>query len=131
MTQSWCHGDLWPVNIVLRRRKLLPVVLDWECARRDSPSGLDAVMLEIGRVKMSDGISFGEAAASMLLCGSDGRLSGVEVGGRGWREWGTVEKQAILTAAVVHYLAEKRDIPSSAWLHWCVAPYLAALRGAS
>ena len=42
MTTAWCHGDLWPGNVFLRKPPLPPVVIDWNEPGQMLP-GLDAV----------------------------------------------------------------------------------------
>ena len=58
MTTAWCHGDLWPGNVFLRKPPLPPVVIDWERARPDAPAGLDAVYAELCRTAMASQMHF-------------------------------------------------------------------------
>jgi hypothetical protein len=115
MTTAWCHGDLWPGNVFLRRPPRPPVVIDWERARPDAPAGLDAVYAEICRVVMARRSAFGEAAAWLAQSPSP-ELAASQVGGRPFADWDRPRQQALLLAAVTHYATgENEGGPADRW----------------
>jgi Phosphotransferase enzyme family len=133
MTTAWCHGDLWPGNVFLRKPPLPPVVIDWERARPDAPAGLDAVYAELCRVVIDRKCNFGDAAVWMARSASP-ELAAVEVGGRLFADWDRPEQQALLLATVIHYATgENEGGPADRWTEgWGemnVVPLLTALRG--
>jgi Phosphotransferase enzyme family len=132
MTTAWCHGDLWPGNVFLRKPPLPPVVIDWERARPDAPAGLDAVYAELCRVVMHRKCTFGDAAIWVAQSGSAG-LATVEVGGKPFASWDRSEQQALLLATVIHYATgENEGAPADRWTEgWGamnIVPLMKALR---
>ena len=132
MTTAWCHGDLWPGNVFLRRPPRPPVVIDWERARPDAPAGLDAVYAEICRVVMVRRCTFGEAAAWLAQSASP-ELAASQVGGRRFADWDRPRQQALLLATVTHYATgENEGGPADRWTEsWGemnVLPIVTALR---
>ena len=132
MTTAWCHGDLWPGNVFLRKPPLPPVVIDWERARPDAPAGLDAVYAELCRTAMARKCTFGDAAVLMARSATS-ELSAVEVGGKAFAAWDQPEQQAILLATVVHYVTgedegDPADEWSEGWGAMNIAPLISALR---
>ena len=133
MTTAWCHGDLWPGNVFLRRPPLPPIVIDWERARPDAPAGLDAVFAELCRTATARNCTFGDAAVWIARSGST-ELAAVEVGGKPFAAWGRSEQQALLLATVIHYATgEHEDGPADLWTEgWYtmnIVPLITALRG--
>jgi hypothetical protein len=133
MTTAWCHGDLWPGNVFLRKPPLPPVVIDWERARPDAPAGLDAVYAELCRTAMAQKCTFGDAAAWMARSASS-ELGAVEVGGKAFSAWGRPEQQALLLATVIHYATgEDEGAPADQWSEgWGamnIVPLMTTLRG--
>ncbi len=132
MATAWCHGDLWPGNVFLRKPPLPPVVIDWERSRPNAPAGLDAVYAEICRVVMDRKCTFGDAAASMTRS-APAELAAVKVGGRPFGSWDRAEQQALLLATVVHYATgENEGDPADRWTaSWGainIVPVMTALR---
>jgi Phosphotransferase enzyme family len=99
MPTGWMHGDLWPGNILLRRRSS-PIVIDWDRARPDAPVGLDAVSVEVSRTMHSRGVDW-IGGATALLAGSQEGLRDVEVGGRTWQEWDDEIRRSLILAALM------------------------------
>ena len=132
MTTAWCHGDLWPGNVFLRKPPLPPVVIDWERARPDAPASLDAVYAEVCRVVMARRCTFGEAAASLARAASP-ELAAAEVGGRPFGHWERDQQQALLLATVTHYATGENeggpaDRLTESWGVINVLPMVTALR---
>ncbi len=132
MTTAWCHGDLWPGNVFLRKPPLPPIVIDWERARPDAPAGLDAVYAELCRTAMARKCTFGDAAVWIARSAST-ELSAVEVGGKPFAAWGRSEQQALLLATVIHYATgEDEGAPADQWTEgWGamnIVPLMTALR---
>ena len=133
MATSWCHGDLWPGNVFLRKPPLPPVVIDWERARPDAPSGLDAVYAELCRVAMRRKCTFGDAAALMARSAST-ELATVEVGGKPFASWDRSEQHALLLATAVHYATGEdegglADQWTAGWGAMNIVPLMTALHG--
>jgi Phosphotransferase enzyme family len=115
MPTAWCHGDLWPGNVFLRRSPMPPVVIDWERARPDAPAGLDALYAAVCRIVVARRCAFGDAAAWLARSASP-ELAATEVGGRPFAEWGRPEQQALLLATVTHYATgENESGPADRW----------------
>lgn len=134
MTTAWCHGDLWPGNVFLRRPPRPPVVIDWERARPDAPAGLDAVYAEVCRIVMARRCTFGDAAAWLARSPSP-ELAATEVGGRPFAYWERPQQQALLLATATHYATgENEGGPTDRWTEsWGemnVLPIVTALRAA-
>jgi Phosphotransferase enzyme family len=134
MTTAWCHGDLWPGNVFLRRPPRPPVVIDWERARPDAPAGLDAVYAEVCRTVIARRCTFGEAAAWLARSPSP-ELTTTEVGGRPFASWERPQQQALLLATATHYATgENEGGPTDRWTEsWGemnVLPIVKALRAA-
>jgi Phosphotransferase enzyme family len=133
MTTAWCHGDLWPGNVFLRKPPLPPVVIDWERARPDAPAGLDAVYAELCRTAIAQKCTFGDAAV-LIARSASSELGAVEVGGKPFATWGRSEQQALLLATVIHYVTgEDEGAPADQWTEgWGamnIVPFITALRG--
>ena len=122
---SWCHGDLWPGNVVLARGHV--VLIDWEQGRRDGPVGVDSVFLELNRLVLSAGISFGMAAARAAR-DPGALLSPPDVDGVPWRDADRSLRNAVIVAAVVlHASGPEGDRRGRAWAQANVVPLLSAL----
>ncbi len=133
MPTSWSHGDLWPGNVFLRKPPSPPLVIDWDRARADAPSGLDAVYAEIYKVVLARAVTLGGAAAWLIATGSNA-LAGVEVGGRSWEDWEPAVRRALITAAFVRNASggsAERHQWDEAWVEKNVSPVIAALRQAA
>jgi hypothetical protein len=133
MSTAWCHGDLWPGNVFLRKPPLPPVVIDWERARPDAPAGLDAVYAELCRVVMQRRCTFGDAAI-WIARSVPAELAAVEVGGKPFASWDRSEQQALLLATVIHYATgENEGAQADRWTEgWGavnIVPLVTAMRG--
>ena len=133
MATAWCHGDLWPGNVFLRRPPLPPLVIDWERARPDAPAGLDAMYVELCRVVAARRCSFG-AAAARLARDITPELAAAEIGGRKFADWGRPEQEALFLAAVTHYATGENEGGSPdrwtrGWGELNIGPLLEVLRG--
>jgi hypothetical protein len=135
MPTAWCHGDLWPGNVFLRRPPRPPVVIDWERARPDAPAGFDAIYAEVCRNVIARKCSFGEAAAWLATAPSP-ELAGTRVGGKPYPAWHRHQQHALLLATVTHYATgENEGGPADSWTaSWGeinVLPIVNVLRAAS
>jgi hypothetical protein len=122
---SWCHGDLWPGNIVLGRDRA--IVIDWEQGRPDAPVGLDAMFLELNRLAIGSRVTIGVAATHALR---DPRALAAPPS-FGDVPWGDAD-QALRTAAVVaavvpHALGPEGDRHRPPWAEENLVPLLSAL----
>lgn len=108
MTTAWCHGDLWPGNVLLRRPPELPVVIDWDRARSDAPAGLDAIFAEVSRIVIVRRCYFGEAAAWLAQFPTR-ELNTREVGGRSYASQKRPQQHGLLLATVIHYVTGENE----------------------
>ena len=95
---SWCHGDLWPGNVVLARGPA--VLIDWEQARPKAPRGVDSVFLETYRLMIRSGIPFGLAAARAVM-DLHALISPPDIDGIPWTRAPAPLRAALVAAAVV------------------------------
>lgn len=124
---SWCHGDLWPGNIVLGRQ--LAVVIDWEQGRPDAPAGLDAVFLELNRLAIGSRVTIGVAAARAVQ-DPHSLAATLSPGGVPWGEADQALRTAAVVAAVVPYaLGPEGDRHRPPWERENLLPLLSALAG--
>ena len=125
LATSWCHGDLWPGNIVLGRGPA--VVIDWEQGRPDAPAGLDAVFLELNRLAIGSQVPIG-VAATRAIHDPGSLATPPSVGGVPWAEADQALRVAIVVAAlVVHALGPEGDRRGQAWAQTHLHPLLTAL----
>lgn len=132
MTTAWCHGDLWPGNVFLRRPPRPPVLIDWERARPDAPAGLDAVFAEVYRTLISGRGTFGEAAA-WLAHSATPELAATVIGGRSFATWDKPQQHALLLATVTQFVTgdnegRSTDRWTESWGQLHVRPILKALQ---
>ncbi|MDN4174395.1 oligosaccharide flippase family protein [Nocardioides sp. SOB77] len=112
---GWCHGDLWPGNVLLDRDAA--VVIDWDNAAPDAPAGLDRLLVPALRDVNEPGRTVAEQVMALVdqhdRTGSVGEL---EVAGRRWRDWDRDHRQALALAAVVLFLRNRspHDLPTEA-----------------
>ena len=122
---SWCHGDLWPGNVVLSRGSA--VLIDWEQGRPQAPLGVDGVFLELFRLMVAARISFGEAAAR-AVAHPEALIAPPDIAGVPWLSAPPPIRAAVVTAAaVVHALGPKGDRRGPAWAQENIVPLLFAL----
>jgi len=129
VSTAWCHGDLWPGNVLFGRRRL-PVVVDWDSARSDAPAGIDAIHMEIDRVAWRLRCSVGVAAALLVVTGAP-ELHGVAVGGRQWAQWDADVRGGLVSAAVALRASRGSQGPGAynePWNDEMLPPLAAALR---
>jgi hypothetical protein len=129
---AWCHGDLWPGNVFLRRGSLPPVVIDWERARPDAPGGLDGLYAETCRISVTRRCTFGEAAARLARSAPDA-IPLADIGGRNFAAWSQAERYALLLALATHYATgenedDRADTWTRSWAEMHVMPMLRVLR---
>jgi hypothetical protein len=132
MPAAWFHGDLWPGNVFLRRRRQPPVVIDWERARPDAPAGLDAVHAEVCRVAVANRCPFGEAVA-LLARSVTLELARTPVGGKYFAQWDRPQQLGLLIATATHYAtgdneAGVGDLWTESWGAVNLMPILAESR---
>src|SRR6185312_13545506 len=132
MTTAWCHGDLWPGNVFLRRAPRPPVVIDWVRARPDAPAGLDAVFAEVCRILISRRWTFGEAAA-WLAHSATPELAATVISGRSFAKWDRPLQQALLLATVIQFVTgdnegRSPDRWTESWGQMHVQPMMKALQ---
>jgi O-antigen/teichoic acid export membrane protein len=121
---AWCHGDLWQGNLLYDGADV--TLIDWENARRDAPSGIDAVLVEAWRRLYTQGRTFGQACRE--LCAADAVPAGVPplvVGGRAWADWSDDERRALVTAAFLLHAGNRapRDLDAD-WREANLVPFL-------
>ena len=102
---AWCHGDLWPPNILLDGDRR--VVIDWDNASRDAPVGIDALLIPGLRESGST------VAAVLALVDDPEALLTTEVAGRLWQEWPRQMRLALAVAAVVLHLRNRSPLDLS------------------
>ncbi len=127
---AWCHGDLWPGNVLLGGGGGPPVVIDWDAARPDAPAGIDAVHMEIDRLAWERHCSVGVAAAILASNGAR-NLDDAAVGGRNWIDWSPGVRSGLVTAAVILRASRGSVAPggqNEPWKDEKLPPLVAALR---
>ena len=100
---TWCHGDLWPANVLLDGEQT--TVIDWDNASDDALQGLDALLLPALRAAGQDGRPV--AGEIMRLVDEVDRVAEIPIGGRLWADWDRPMRQALAVAAVVLYLRNR------------------------
>ncbi|WP_395692768.1 oligosaccharide flippase family protein [Nocardioides sp.] len=100
---TWCHGDLWPGNVLVDGPRA--TVIDWDNASDDAPQGLDLVLLRAMRAV--EGSDRPVSAALMDLAVDPAPLAAVTVAGRAWGEHDRGDRVALALAAVVLYLRNR------------------------
>jgi hypothetical protein len=125
LATSWCHGDLWPGNIVLDRGHA--VAIDWEQGRPDGPVGLDAVFIELNRLAIGSQVPIG-IAATRAVHEPGSLMAPPSLGGVPWGHADHTLRVALVVAAlVVHALGPEGDRRGQAWAETNLHPLLAAL----
>lgn len=99
---SWCHGDLWPGNVLVGDSGA--VVIDWDNARRDAPQGIDALV--VGRLgDVPGGAPTGSGV--LRLVDEVDEAGDLVVLGRPWREHDRSTRAALAVAAVAMHLRNR------------------------
>lgn len=107
---AWCHGDLWPGNVLADGERR--AVIDWDNASSDAPQGLDQLLCPALREAGEPGRL---VTAEVFRPVDDVELLGdAEVGGRPWRDWGRGHRTALALAAAVLYLRNRSEHDLSA-----------------
>jgi O-antigen/teichoic acid export membrane protein len=103
MPTGWCHGDLWPGNVLLDGD--VTAVIDWDNAGDDAPLGLDILLVHALRETAdSDELV---STALLRLADDPVPLASAYVGGRPWASWPRRERRALALAAIVLYLRNR------------------------
>ena len=93
---GWCHGDLWPPNVLLDAGSA--AVIDWENASNDAPLGLDWLLVPLLRETQRRGCTFAEACVRMLR----GELPvSRPVAGTPFSQWDVAHRTALVVAVFV------------------------------
>ncbi|WP_028642309.1 oligosaccharide flippase family protein [Nocardioides sp. URHA0020] len=100
---GWCHGDLWPGNVLLDDD--VTTVIDWDNASDDAPLGLDALLLHALRATAGSDDLVSESL--LRLVDEPLGLGDTPVGGRPWSAWSRPERRALAVAAVVLHLRNR------------------------
>ncbi len=101
---SWCHGDLWPGNLLLDRSGA--VVIDWDNAIRDSPQGMDRLLMGVIGPGVPPITTTG-CQRILDLADSEAGLVQGDVGGRAWSDWSPEQRRTLALAACVLYLRNR------------------------
>lgn len=99
---GWCHGDLWPGNVLLDRD--VTTVIDWDNASDDAPRGLDHLLVHALRHADDDRLA---TAVLLDLAADPGPLATTEVAGRPWADHDEQHRTALALAAVVLLLRNR------------------------
>jgi O-antigen/teichoic acid export membrane protein len=99
---AWCHGDLWPGNVLLDGPQA--AVIDWDNATSDAPQGLDWLLLAALKAMATEPLTAATACVRMV----DGSI-GIEqpIGGRRWADWDREHRLALVVAAFLLYLRNR------------------------
>lgn len=100
---AWCHGDLWPGNVLLDRD--LVTVIDWDNASADAPQGLDHLLVRAMRSSSAAGTLVSEEL--FALVDAPGPVAGRTVAGRPFGEHDRETRTALALAGVVLYLRNR------------------------
>jgi len=100
---GWCHGDLWPGNVLLDGD--VTAVIDWDNAGDDAPLGIDTLLVHALRASADSDELVSEAL--LRLVDDPLPLGAARVGGRPWTGWPRRERRALALAALVLYLRNR------------------------
>ena len=100
---GWCHGDLWPGNVLLDGG--VTAVIDWDNASDDAPLGIDALLVHA--LRETAGSEELVSTALLRLADDPTPLKTAYVGGRSWTAWSHQERRALALAAIVLYLRNR------------------------
>ncbi|MBB6629313.1 oligosaccharide flippase family protein [Nocardioides sp. KIGAM211] len=100
---AWCHGDLWPGNVLLDGGT--SAVIDWDNASEDAVQGLDRLLVPALRALSEPGRN---ASTEILRFVDDvAPVADAVVGGRRWADWDRPARVALALATVVLYLRNR------------------------
>lgn len=118
---AWCHGDLWPGNVLADGDRR--VVIDWDNASPDAPQGLDR-LLSLALRESGEPEQLVTAELFRLVDDLE-PLDAAEVAGRPWRDWDRERRRDLALAAAVLYLRNRseHDLPPDE-----LAAHVAAVR---
>ncbi|CAN5224485.1 hypothetical protein BH09ACT12_BH09ACT12_08690 [soil metagenome] len=100
---SWCHGDLWPGNVLASTETL--VVIDWDNACADAPQGIDSLLTR----RLADSGAPVGSGVLRLVDEVDG-TGDLVVLGRPWVEHDRRTRVALAIAAVALYLRNRSTV---------------------
>ncbi|WP_372728599.1 oligosaccharide flippase family protein [Nocardioides sp.] len=103
---AWCHGDLWPPNVLIDEGRA--VVIDWDNATSEAPQGIDALLLPGLRAAGDPDRS--TVSVVLGLVDDVEALRDVEVAGRAWQDWERPERLALAVAAVLLHLRNRSPL---------------------
>ncbi len=103
LATGWCHGDLWPGNVLLDGD--VSAVIDWDNASDDAPLGIDALLVHALRTSADTDDLVSEVL--LRLVDDPSTWGPTTVGGRLWTAWPRPERRALALAAIVLYLRNR------------------------
>lgn len=98
---GWCHGDLWPGNILLGQGRA--TVIDWDNASANAPLGVDRILVAAHKSLANDGTRI-EQACTQLVDDAD---FDQPISGRPWLSWDRPTRVAFALSACLLYLRNR------------------------
>jgi O-antigen/teichoic acid export membrane protein len=99
---GWCHGDPWAANMLVDGRR--GMVIDWDNAAPDAPLGLDWLLIEMLRARLTGSGTVGAVCAEIVR---GDRVPDHTIGGRPFGEWDAEHRAAFAVAAFLLYLRNR------------------------
>lgn len=100
---TWCHGDLWPGNVLLDRDVV--TVIDWDNAGPDAPQGIDHLLVRAMRSAADAGTLVSEELLGLV--DAPGPVADRLVAGRPFAEHPRETRVALTLATVVLFLRNR------------------------